>query len=80
MSGYGERFSTVDRFVRKTGETMKKLKIQQIRSSIGRNEKQRKTLRALGITRMGQTVEHEATPQIEGMIAHISHLLSVEEI
>ncbi len=58
---------------------MKKLRIQQVRSSIGRKEDQRKTLEALGITRMGIVVEHEATPQIEGMIKKISHLLDVSE-
>ena len=56
---------------------MKKLKIQQVRSAIGRKQDQKKTLIALGITKMGQTVEHTDTPQIRGMINKISHLLSV---
>ena len=59
---------------------MKKLRIKQVRSTIGRKQDQRKTLEALGITRMGQVVEHSATPQIEGMIFKISHLLRVEEV
>lgn len=59
---------------------MKKLRIQQVRSAIGRKQDQRKTLTALGITKMGQVVEQTATPQIEGMIRKISHLLSVEEV
>ena len=58
---------------------MKKLKIQQVRSEIGRKQDQRKTLRALGITRMGQKVEHNDTPQIRGMVDKIIHLLSVTE-
>jgi len=62
------------------GNGMKKLRIQQVRSAIGRKQDQRKTLEALGITRMGQTVEHNATPQILGMINKISHLVSVSEI
>jgi large subunit ribosomal protein L30 len=57
-----------------------KLKIQQIRSAVGRIEKQRGTVRALGITRLYQTVEHEDTPQIRGMIQKIKHLIKVEEV
>ena len=64
----------------KTGESMKKLIIKQVRSAIGRKEDQKKTLVALGITKMGQTVEHDATPQIQGMCSKITHLLSVEEV
>jgi len=59
---------------------MKKVRIKQIRSAIGRKKDQRRTLVALGITRMGQTVVHDATPQIEGMIRKIGHLLEVEEV
>ncbi len=59
---------------------MKKLRIQQVRSAIGRKQDQRKTLIALGITKMGQVVEHTGTPQIEGMVNKISHLLSVTEL
>ena len=57
-----------------------KLKIQQVRSVVGRIEKQRKAVRALGITRMYQTVEHKDTPQIRGMIQKIRHLIKVEEV
>lgn len=56
-----------------------RLKIKQIRSVIGRIEKQRKVIRALGITRLYQTVEHEDTPQIRGMIEKVKHLVQVEE-
>ena len=63
----------------KTGESMKKLKIMQVRSAIGRKKDQKRTLVALGIKKMGQTVEHDATPQIQGMVDKIPHLLSVEE-
>ncbi len=62
------------------GTGMKKIRIQQVRSGIGRKEDQRRTLVALGITKMGQVVEHDRTPQIEGMVNKIQHLLSVEEI
>jgi len=57
-----------------------KLKIQQVRSTVGRIENQRRTVRALGITRLYQTVEHEDTPQIRGMIQKIKHLIKVEEV
>lgn len=59
---------------------MKKVRIRQIKSGIGRPEVQKRTLRALGITKMNRPVEKEATPQILGMIEKIKHLLSVEEI
>lgn len=59
---------------------MKKLRITQVRSGIGRPGRQKKTLEALGLHKMQQTVEHEATPQIVGMVRKISHLLKVEEI
>jgi large subunit ribosomal protein L30 len=57
-----------------------KLKITQIRSSIGRRWDQGATLRALGIRKMSQTVVHNDTPQIRGMVKKIQHLLKVEEI
>ncbi len=62
-----------------SGDRMAKLVIKQIRSTIGRKEKQEKILRALGITRMGIVVKHDDTPQIRGMINKVSHLLSVTE-
>jgi len=62
------------------GEMAGKLKITQIRSTIGRNERQKRTIRALGIRRMHQTVIHNDTPQIRGMIQKVKHLIKVEEI
>ena len=59
---------------------MKKIKIKQVKSAIDRPERQKRTLRALGISKMHQIVVHDATPQIEGMIRKINHLLSVEEV
>jgi large subunit ribosomal protein L30 len=56
------------------------LKITQVRSSIGRPGKQGRTLRALGIRRMNQTVIHRDTPQIKGMIFKVEHLVRVEEL
>ncbi|MGE5382575.1 MAG: 50S ribosomal protein L30 [Omnitrophica WOR_2 bacterium] len=59
---------------------MKKLRVTQIKSGIKQPERQKRTLKALGISKMGRPIEVVATPQIEGMIAKINHLLKVEEI
>jgi len=59
---------------------MKKLRVTQIKSGIDRKADQKRTLIALGIRKMHHSVEVEATPQMEGMIRKIIHLLSVEEI
>ncbi|NQY01188.1 MAG: 50S ribosomal protein L30 [Flavobacteriaceae bacterium] len=58
---------------------MAKIKIRQIKSQIGRLKNQKRTLEALGLRKMNQVVEHEATPQILGMIDKVKHLISVEE-
>lgn len=57
-----------------------KLKITQIRSAIDYTEKQRRTVRALGIKRLYQSVEHKDTPQIRGMIQRVKHLVKIEEV
>jgi large subunit ribosomal protein L30 len=57
----------------------KKLSITQVKSGIGRPENQRATLRALGLKRMNQTVEHKDTAGIRGMIFKVQHLVEVEE-
>jgi large subunit ribosomal protein L30 len=59
---------------------MKKIKIKQVRSGIGRPERQKRTLVALGLRKLHQTVEHEATPQILGMVGKVQHLVIVEEV
>lgn len=58
---------------------MAKIKLKQIRSGIGRPARQKRTLLALGIRKMNQTVEHEATPQIMGMIDKVRHLIEISE-
>lgn len=58
----------------------KKLKITQVRSGIDRPERQKRTIRALGIRKLNHSVVHTDTPQIRGMIERVSHLVSVEEI
>ena len=55
------------------------LKITQVRSAIGIKPKQRGTLRALGLRRIGKTVEHDDTPVIRGMLAKVPHLVEVQE-
>ena len=57
-----------------------KLRIRQIRSTSGRQQKQRLTLHALGIRRIDHEVEHADTPQIRGMIYKVRHLIQVDEI
>lgn len=59
---------------------MSKVKITQVRSAINRSGRQKATLEALGLRKMNQTVEHEATAQIKGMIDRVSHLVTVEEV
>ena len=56
---------------------MAKIKIKQIRSGIDRPNRQKLTLRALGLKKMNQVVEKEATPQILGMVAKVQHLVEV---
>ena len=58
---------------------MATIKITQTKSQIRRPSDQKRTLVALGLGRIGKTVEHEATPQIEGMVAKVRHLVSVDE-
>ncbi len=56
-----------------------KLQITQVRSLIRRPETQKRILKALGLRRMHQTVEHEATPSLLGMVAKVKHLVQVSE-
>ncbi len=57
---------------------MGKIKITQVRSTIGRPKKQKDTMIALGLRKMHQTVEKEDSPIIKGMIDKISHLVKIE--
>jgi large subunit ribosomal protein L30 len=54
------------------------LKITQIKSGIDKPERQKRTLRALGFTKLNQTIEVEGTPQILGMVEKVLHLVKVE--
>ncbi len=59
---------------------MKKIKITQVKSGIDRSERQKLTLKALGLNKMNATKEVEATPQILGMVKKVNHLVKVEEL
>ena len=59
---------------------MSKIRITQIKSIIDRPHRQKNTLKALGIRKMSGTVEHEATPQILGMVDKVKHLVKVEQL
>jgi len=58
---------------------VKILRITLVKSPIGYSQRQKNTVRALGLRRMNQTVEHGDTPVIRGMVTKVSHLLKVEE-
>ena len=58
---------------------MAKLKITQTRSIIKKSGAQQRTMKALGLRRMHQTVTHEDTPAIRGMVDVVRHLVTVEE-
>lgn len=58
---------------------MKKVKIKQVRSGIGRPIRQKRTLEALGFKRLNQTIEVEVSPQVQGMMDAVSHLIEVVE-
>ncbi|MEZ4699642.1 MAG: 50S ribosomal protein L30 [Rhodothermales bacterium] len=58
---------------------MGKLKITQIRSVIRHTKNQKRNMEALGLRRMHQTVEHEDTAQIRGMLTKVHHLVTIEE-
>ncbi len=58
---------------------MAKIKVKKVKSAINRTLRQKRTLEALGLKNIGQVVEHDDTPNILGMVAKVSHLVSVEE-
>ena len=60
--------------------TMAKLKITQVRSQIGTTAQQRKNLAALGLRKINQSVEHDDSVIIKGMIERVKHLVKIEEV
>jgi large subunit ribosomal protein L30 len=59
---------------------MGKIRIKLIKSGIDRPERQKRTLKALGLNKLNRTVEVESTPQVKGMVNAVNHLVQVEEI
>jgi large subunit ribosomal protein L30 len=55
-----------------------KIRITQVKSPIGENQRNRGTLRALGLRKIGQTVEHDETPVLAGMLRKVRHLVKVD--
>ena len=58
---------------------MTKIKVTQVKSAINRPQRQKLTLQALGLGKLNRTVEHEATPQILGMVNKVEHLVKIEK-
>ena len=59
---------------------MATIKIKQVKSAINRTLSQKRTLEALGLKKIGQTVEHDDTPNILGMVNKVKHLVSMETL
>jgi len=59
---------------------MAKIKITQVKSIIDRSERQKRTMQALGLTKINQSVEVEATAAIIGMVRKVNHLIAIESI
>ncbi len=57
----------------------KEIKVTLIHSPIGRSQRQKDTVKALGLTKLHQTVMHQDTPSIRGMLKKINHLIQIEE-
>lgn len=58
---------------------MAKIKVTLVKSAIGRPERQKRTLISLGLKKLNQTIEHDATPAVVGMVNKVQHLVSVTE-
>jgi large subunit ribosomal protein L30 len=65
---------------KKKVEKQKRVRVTLVKSPIGYNQRQKDTVRALGLHRMQETVEHVDSPAVRGMIAKVIHLLQVEEV
>jgi large subunit ribosomal protein L30 len=59
---------------------MARLKVTYVRSVIGQKPDQERTVQALGLRRLHQSVEHEDSPQLRGMVHKVRHLVKVEEL
>ena len=59
---------------------MERIRITQVRSRIGATKNQKVNLDSLGLRKINQTVEHDASPQILGMVEKVKHLIKFEEV
>ena len=59
---------------------MAKVKITQVKSIIDRSKRQKDTIKALGLRKINHSVVHELTPQIEGMLKKVDHLIKIEHL
>lgn len=59
---------------------MGKIRVTQVRSAIKHTARQKRTLEALGLRKLHQSIEVEASPQVLGMVNKVSHLVEVEEV
>ena len=57
---------------------MSTVKITQVRSTIGQSKAHEGTIRALGLGKIGRTAEHKESPELEGQLRHVAHLVKVE--
>jgi large subunit ribosomal protein L30 len=57
----------------------KTLRITYVKSAIGYSQQQKRTIRALGLRRLGQSVQHDDTPVVRGMVDRVRHLVQVED-
>jgi large subunit ribosomal protein L30 len=57
---------------------MSDLKITQVRSVVGQSQRHRGTMRALGLGKIGRSAEHKDSPQLQGMLRQIRHLVTIE--
>lgn len=65
---------------RRWEKKMTKLRVKWVKSAIGYSKDQKATIRALGLRKLQQTVEHEDNPALRGMIRKVNHLVKVEEV
>ncbi len=63
-----------------TKKKVKMLRITLVKSAIGYSQMHKKTVRALGFHRLHDTVEHEDTPALRGMLSKVNHLVKIEEV
>ncbi len=59
---------------------MEKIRVTLVRSTIGANKRHKRTVKALGLRKLNSYRDHNATPQILGMVKKVAHLVKVEKI